>query len=163
MSDIAGSSASDPRDLSIRIRIAASRDKVWRCWTEGPLLEQWFTPSPWTTPRAVVDARTGGKSFILMRGPDGTEVENHDVYLEVVPQQRLVFTDAYTDTEAWTLGAKPFITAILNFSDNGADGTLYKARVRHRSMEDRTAHAEMGFEPGWTAAAKQLEALAQTL
>jgi uncharacterized protein YndB with AHSA1/START domain len=163
MSDIAAALASDPRDLSIRIRIAASRDKVWRCWTEGPLLEQWFTPAPWTTPKAVVDARTGGKSFILMRGPDGTEVENHGVYLEVVPKQRLVFTDAYTDTEDWTPGAKPFITAILNFSDVGVDGTLYEARGRHWSMEDRTAHAEMGFEPGWTAAAQQLEALAQTL
>ncbi len=153
----------DPRDLTLRLTIAAPRHLVWRCWTEGPLLEQWFTPAPWTTPKAIVDARTGGKSLIVMRSPDGTEVENHGIYLEVVPEERLVFTDAYRDSETWTPGDKPFLTAVITFADDGAGRTIYDARVRHWTLEDRKTHAEMGFEPGWTAAARQLEALAKTL
>lgn len=163
MSGTIASATDDPRDLTLRLTIAASREKVWRCWTEGRLLERWFTPAPWTTPKAVVDARTGGKSFILMRGPDGTEVENHGIYLEVVPLQKLVFTDAYRDAETWTPGDKPFLTAIVTFADDGAGGTVYEARVRHWSLEDRDTHAAMGFEPGWTAAARQLEAVAKSL
>ena len=57
---------------------------------------QWFAPLPWTTPRAELDVRPGGASLVVMRGPDGNEFPNRGVYLEVVANERLVFTDAYT-------------------------------------------------------------------
>lgn len=60
---------------------------------------QWFTPPPWKTIRAEIDVRPGGSSNIVMQGPDGTEMPNLGVYLEVVKNERLVFTDAYTS--AW--------------------------------------------------------------
>ncbi len=44
---------------------------------------------------------------------DGNEMACKGVYLEVVPNQRLVFTDAYTD--AWQPSQKPFMTVIVTF------------------------------------------------
>ena len=90
--------------------IAAPRHALWRCWTEPELIKLWFTPRPWTTPVVEVDVRPGGRSHMIFRGPDGEEFPNDGVYLEVVPPQRLVFTDAYV--EAWRPSSKPFITAI---------------------------------------------------
>ena len=151
---------SDNRDLMLTRLIAAPRAAVWRCWTEPALICRWFTPPPFQTIRADMDVRAGGSSLIVMRGPDGVEMPNPGVYLEVVPGERLVFTDAYAS--AWQPSAKPFMTGILTFADEGA-GTRYTATVRHWSVEDRDAHAAMGFEAGWGIATDQLAALAATL
>ena len=152
--------ASADHELVLTRLIDVPRDKLYRCWTEPRLITQWFTPPPWTTPSAQVDVRPGGASLITMRGPDGTEMPNRGVYLEVVPNAKLVFTDAYT--EAWVPSAKPFMTVILTFEDEGGK-TRYTARVRHWTAEDREAHEKMGFHEGWGIATDQLAALAATL
>jgi uncharacterized protein YndB with AHSA1/START domain len=69
---------------------------VWRCWTEPKLLEQWFAPQSWTTDVKTLELRPGGASHIVMRGPDGEESDGVGVFLEAVPEQRLVFTNAFT-------------------------------------------------------------------
>ena len=51
---------------------------------------------PYTTPVAEVDLRVGGASNIVMRSPDGQEIPCPGTYLEIVPDRKLVFTDAYT-------------------------------------------------------------------
>jgi len=124
-------------------------------------MKQWFTPRPYTTPVVEVDVRPGGSNFILMKSPDGMEIPNRGIYLDVVPNERLVFTDAYT--EAWVPSGKPFMTAILTFEDAGAGQTLYTATVRHWTLADCEAHKNMGFHDGWGKAADQLETLAKTL
>ena len=140
--------------------LRARRHNVWRCWTEPELIKQWFTPPPWKTVDARMDVRAGGTSLIVMRGPDGQEMPNPGVYLEVVPNERLVFADAYT--RAWEPSLKPFMTGVLTFEDAGQD-TRYTARALHWSTEDREAHEKMGFHAGWGIATDQLEALAATL
>ena len=67
-----------------------------------------------------------------MQAPDGTLIPNRGVYLEVVMNERLVFTDAYTS--AWVPAAKPFFTGILTFEDE-AGQTRYTARARHWNAE----------------------------
>ena len=92
---------------------------------------------------------------------DGNLIENRGVYLEVVPQERLVFTDTYT--AGWKPAPEPFMTAILTFEDIGDGRTRYTAVARHRSAETAKHHAEMGFHGGWGTVATQLEAYAQGL
>jgi uncharacterized protein YndB with AHSA1/START domain len=108
--------------------------------------------------RAEVDLRPGGTCLIVMQGPEGQEVPNPGIYLEVVRNERLVFTDAYT--RAWEPAEKPFMTGILSFEDLGSGRTRYTARVRHWSAEDRAAHENMGFHEGWGKTTDQLAALA---
>jgi len=147
-------------DLVLTRLIDAPRDRLYRCWTEPELVKQWFTPRPWTTPVVEMDVRPGGASHMVFRGPEGQEFSNDGVYLEVVPNEKLVFTDAYT--EAWVPSAKPFMTAVIIFADE-AGRTRYTARVHHWTAEDKKRHEEMGFHEGWGKAADQLEALARTL
>ena len=144
------------RELVLTRLINAPREKIFRAWTEPELMKQWFTPRPWTTPVVETDVRVGGASYILMRGPNGEEFPNRGVYLEVVPHERLVFTDAFT--RAWEPSEKPFMTAILTFENEGGQ-TRYTARVRHWNIVDREAHEKMGFHSGWGKATDQLEAL----
>lgn len=160
MSTNENAKAAGERELVLTRLIDAPRDKVFRAWTEPELMEQWFTPRPWTTPVVETDVRPGGSSFVLMRGPDGTEHPNHGVYLEVVPNERLVFTDAYE--KAWEPSDKPFMTVVLTFEDEGGK-TRYTARVHHWTVADRETHEKMGFHSGWGQATDQLAALVATL
>jgi uncharacterized protein YndB with AHSA1/START domain len=147
--------------LELTRLIDAPREKLFRCWTEPSLMKQWFAPRPLTTPVAEVDLRVGGASNIVMEMPDGQQIPCPGTYLEIVPNRKLVFTDAYTGD--WVpKDGKPFMTAIITFDDE--DGkTRYTARVRHWSAEDLKTHEEMGFHGGWALCADQLEALAKTI
>ena len=147
-------------ELTLSRLIDASPEKLFRAWTEPELIKQWFTPRPWTTPVVEVDVRPGGCSYFVMQGPNGERFENRGVYLEVVKNRRLVFTDAYTS--AWQPSGKPFMTAVVEFAPEG-DGTRYSARVFHWTEADRAAHEKMGFHEGWGKATDQLEALVATL
>jgi uncharacterized protein YndB with AHSA1/START domain len=147
------------RELVLSRLIDAPRERVYKAWTDPKLIPQWFAPKPWTTPRAEVDVRVGGANLIVMRGPDGTEFPNRGVYLEVVPNERLVFTDAYT--KAWEPSEKPFMTVVLTFEDVGGK-TRYTARVRHWTAADRETHEKMGFHQGWGLCTDQLEALVKS-
>jgi uncharacterized protein YndB with AHSA1/START domain len=152
----AATAPSQDRELVLTRLIDAPRHKVYRAWTDPDLLKQWFAPLPWTTPHAELDVRPGGSSLVVMRGPDGNEFPNPGVYLEVVPNERLVVTDAYT--KAWEPSAKPFMTLVLTFEDEGGK-TRYTARARHWTVADREAHEKMGFHEGWGICADQLAAL----
>ena len=153
-------SASD-RELVLTRLIDVPREKLWRCWTEPKLMLQWFTPAPWKTIHAETDVRPGGSSYIVMQGPDGTEMPNRGVYLEVVKNEKLVFTDAYTS--AWEPSENPFFTCILTFEDAGNGQTRYTARALHWTRENLEAHEKMGFHQGWGIATDQMAALAKTL
>lgn len=153
--------ASGDRELVLVKTLEAPRQAVWRCWTEPELLKQWFAPRPWTTPHAEVDVRPGGTCLVVMRSPDGEDMANPGVYLEVVPNEKLVFTDAYS--KAWEPSENPFMTAILTFEDAGSGRTRYTARAVHWSQADRERHEKMGFHQGWGQCAEQLEAVARAL
>jgi uncharacterized protein YndB with AHSA1/START domain len=147
--------ASD-RELVFTRLIDAPREKLFKAWTTPELLKKWFAPRPWSTPHAELDVRAGGTSLVVMRSPEGQDFPNRGVYLEVVENRRLVFTDAYT--EAWKPSDKPFMTGVLTFDDEGGK-TRYTARALHWSAADREAHEKMGFQEGWGTCADQLAEL----
>jgi uncharacterized protein YndB with AHSA1/START domain len=149
------------RELVLTRIIDAPRENIFRAWTEVELLKQWFAPLPYTTPHAELDVRPGGSSLVVMRGPDGTEFPNPGVYLEVVKNEKIVFTDAFTS--AWVPSEKPFMTAIITLEDLGGGKTKYTALVRHWTVADREAHEKMGFHEGWGICTDQLAALAAKL
>jgi uncharacterized protein YndB with AHSA1/START domain len=148
------------RELVLTRIIDAPREKVFKAWTDPELLKQWFAPLPFTTPVAELDVRPGGANLIVMRDPEGNDFPNRGVYLEVVENERLVFTDAYT--KAWEPSQKPFMTVILTFEDEGGK-TRYTARACHWTVADRETHEKMGFHEGWGQCADQLEALVAKL
>lgn len=161
MTTVVEATPASDRELVLCRIIDAPREKVFRCWTDAALLPKWFAPLPWTTASARLDVRAGGTSAVVMRSPEGVDYPSSGVYLEVVPNQKLVFTDAFTG--AWEPSEKPFMVGILTFEDAGGGKTKYTATVRHWSIEDRDSHEKMGFHEGWGLCTEQLEALARTL
>ena len=95
---------------------------------------------------------------MVMRSPEGNEFPNRGVYLDVVKNERLVFTDAFTT--AWEPSEKPFMTVALTFADQGGK-TKYTARGQHWSVADREAHEKMGFHQGWVLCTEQLATLVE--
>lgn len=148
------------RELVLTRVIDAPPAKLFRAWTEPELMKQWFAPLPWTTTKVEVDLRVGGSSLIVMRSPEGQEFPSRGVYLEVVKNQKLVFTDAFVN--AWEPSEKAFMVATLTFEQHDG-GTRYTARVQHWSTADREAHEKMGFHEGWGLCTDQLAKLAATL
>ena len=149
------------RELVLTRIIDAPREAVYKAWTTPELVKQWFAPLPWTTPHAELDVRPGGSCLVVMRSPEGVDMPNPGVYLEVVPNEKIVSTDAYT--KAWEPSGKPFMTLILTFEDAGNGKTKYTALARHWSAEDKEAHEKMGFHEGWGICTNQLEAIAKKI
>lgn len=161
MPEILEVAPTDPRELALRRRLSVPPHAVWRCWTEPALMEPWFCPKPWRVTDVVLDLRPGGGSTMIMRGPNGESFPNEGVYLEVVPDRRLVFTDAFR--AGWTITENPMFVGVIELEEDGKGGTIYTARARHFTAEGCAKHAEMGWHDGWGAATAQLEEFAATL
>lgn len=148
-------------DLTITRDVDVPREKLFRCWTDATLMEEWFCPKPWRTRDTRLDLRPGGRMEMEMFGPDGESHAQQGVFLEIVPNERIIFTDAYQ--VGWTPSGKPFMTVIVTFEDLGNGRTRYTATARHWNADDRDSHEKMGFKGGWETALDQLVELAGTL
>ena len=147
-------------ELTISRRIAAPPSAVWDAWSDPDKLAAWWIPAPIECRVDTLDLRPGGGFVTRMREGDGAFQPHVDgCFLEAVPEKRLVFTTVLT--EGWQ-PAEPWLalTAILTFEAQDG-GTLYSARVLHKSAEDSAKHDEMGFYEGWGTAIGQLAALTE--
>ena len=143
-------------ELSITRLIEASPETVYRIWTERT--GEWWAPRPYTTPEVDIDLRPGGRALMAMRAPDGTDLPREEgVFLEVVPNRKIVFTNAFAP--GW-IPQDPFMVVIITFEPEGS-GTRYTARVRHWNEETLKSHEAMGFHEGWGIVAGQLAELAE--
>lgn len=65
--------------------------KVYDAWTNPELLARWWGPHGFTNTFHTFDLRPGGWWKFTMHGPDGTEFLNECRFVEIVPDERLVF------------------------------------------------------------------------
>lgn len=149
-------------DLVLERTVDVAPELVWMAWTQPEHLKPWFTPAPWTTIDCEIDLRPGGIFRTIMRSPEGEEFPNLGCYLEVVPQRRLVWTDAlepgFRPSRVEPGPNCPFhFTATILIEPSGR-GTRYTAIAQHRDARSRVEHEEMGFHSGWGTALDQLVA-----
>lgn len=142
-------------ELSIERRIAAPPERVFQVWTERTA--EWWASKPWETEIVAQDLRPGGRTAMIMRGPDQETPLMEGVFLEVTPNRRIVFTNAFT--EGW-IPQQPFMVAFFEFEPDG-EGTLYRAGARHWDAASREGHLQMNFHAGWMQVVDQLAALAE--
>lgn len=147
-------------DLSFTRTLAAPRQLIWDCWTMPEHIPYFFVPAPHKVIAVDIDLRIGGR-FNTTFEVEGRTIDNNGVYLELIPGEKLVFTDTYT--EGWKPVPDPFMTAILLLSDAPDGGTTYTAIARHRTPDKRKMHEDMGFFDGWGIVVTQLEAYAKNL
>jgi uncharacterized protein YndB with AHSA1/START domain len=151
-------------DLVLERIIDVPRELVWVAWTTPEHVKKWFTPAPWTTIACEIDLRQGGIFRTVMRSPEGQESPNVGCYLEIIENERLVWTNALgpgyrpsNGTSKMPCDAIAF-TAVISLEPRG-NGTKYTALVKHGDEEARNKHGEMGFHEGWGKALDQLVAL----
>ena len=151
----------DDTTLTISRLIAAPPSAVWNAWSVPENLAKWWIPAPIECQVVTLDLRPGGGFVTRMREAGAADFQPHvdGCFLEAIPNERLVFTTVLT--EGWQ-PAEPWLalTAILTFEAQDG-GTLYSARVLHKTPEDSAKHDEMGFYEGWGTAIGQLAGLVE--
>lgn len=157
-------------DLTFERIVDVPKEFIWRAWTSPEHLKPWFCPLPWTTIDCEIDLRPGGIFRTVMRSPEGQEFPNIGCYLEVVENEKLVWTNALAPgfRPAPTPAARPedhlefFFTATVALASL-PKGTRYTATVIHADEAGCKKHAAMGFHEGWGKALDQLVALAKKM
>jgi uncharacterized protein YndB with AHSA1/START domain len=149
------------RELVLVRETDVAPEKLYTVWTTAELYPQWFCPKPWTVTDVDIDFRPGGSSRMIMCGPDGERFPNAGVFLELTPNERIVYTDAFLAD--WEPNPNAFFTGIVTFERLPEGGTRYTAKVRHWTKENCEKHAAMGFADGWSTVFDQLVEVARIL
>ncbi len=150
-----------PTDEQILItrEFDAPKHLVYKAWTTPELVKRWWHANRGEVTSAEIDLRVGGTWRYVSVTDDGFEVAFHGEYREIVPNERIVSTEAYEgspDADA---------NATLNtLTLTEADGrTSLAILVEHASKQDRDAHIESGMEDGLQDALDLLEEVAVAL
>lgn len=146
-------------DLVIERDLDFAPHLVWEAWTIPDEVVQWFTPKPWSTASAAIDLRPGGEFGVTMCDPDGKEYPYSGCYLEIVPNEKLIWTSAlgpgYRPAPSPSAEHDIRFTAVLTITPKG-DGCHYRVELMHMNEDSKKAHEGMGFDHGWNAALDQL-------
>src|SRR6266566_6078513 len=86
-----------PTDTQIQVTrdFAAPKHLVYKAWTTPELIKRWWHAKRGEATIAEVDLRVGGKWRWVMVTNNGLEVAFHGEYREVVPNERLVYTEVF--------------------------------------------------------------------
>jgi uncharacterized protein YndB with AHSA1/START domain len=143
------------REITITRVFDAPRSLVFKAWTDGAQLAQWWGPKGFTNPVCEIDARVGGAIRIHMRSPDGLVYPMRGEFREIVAPERLVFTNIAVDT-----ADKPIIEGLttVTFAEHAGKTTL-TLRTRGRAVVDYAVGYLQGMEAGWTGSIDKLEML----
>jgi uncharacterized protein YndB with AHSA1/START domain len=90
--DPAVSDLSVAHEIKITRLVNAPRELAFSAWTDPEKVVKWWGPNGFTTTTERMDVRPGGVWKYVMHGPDGVDYPNMTVYEEIVPPERLVYT-----------------------------------------------------------------------
>lgn len=145
-------STQSDREIIITRVFNASRELVFKAWTEPKHIEQWWGPEGFTTRVTEMDLRPGGQWRYVMIGPDGTEYPAKGVFREIVPPERIVTSDEFDEGIEKVLDADLPQGMVLTAIFEDLEGkTRLTIRVMHESADDRRKHEEMGVVAGWNS------------
>jgi uncharacterized protein YndB with AHSA1/START domain len=127
----------------------ARAEDVFDAWTSPEVMRRWLhCGSDWSTPEAEVDLRVGGEVRVVMRRPDGVEVEAWGQYTLIDRPERLAMT--------WRFQDEPSNEQLIELSFSEADGSTKVVLVNSRIS---THERRDGQDEGWLGCLEQLERL----
>jgi uncharacterized protein YndB with AHSA1/START domain len=143
------------REITITRVFDAPREMVFAAWTDPQRLARWWGPKGFTNPVCEIDARVDGAIRIHMRSPDGRVYPMKGEFREIVPPERLVFTNiALDDAGNHVIEG---LTTVTFAAERGK--TRMTLHTRGRAMIDYAAAYLQGMEAGWTGSIDKLQAL----
>jgi uncharacterized protein YndB with AHSA1/START domain len=125
--------------VRIERTFAASAEAVFDAWTSPEVMRRWLHPAAdWETPEAEVDLRVGGKVRVVMRRPDGSEIEAKGEYTLIDRPHRLVMT--------WMFGDEPSNEQLIELSFTESEGATTVVLVNSGiSTEERRDAQDWGW------------------
>ncbi len=127
----------------------APRELVFAAWTKPEHLAQWWGPTGWTLPVCTLDFRPGGVWHYCMRSPTGEDAWGKATYHEIVPPERIVYTDIFSDADGNPIAGAPEMLITIEFAAEGSK-TKVTSRAQFASVEDYKAILAMGMVEGLT-------------
>ena len=79
----------------------APRTLLWQCFTDAERMKHWWGPKGYTVLSSKMDLRVGGTYHYGMKTPDGGAMWGLFKYREIVPQEKLVFVNAFSGRTGW--------------------------------------------------------------
>lgn len=132
----------------------APRRLVFDAFTKPELVKQWLLGPPgWSMPLCEIDLRVGGAYRYVWRHTNGKEMGMGGIYREIVPQERLVFTELFD--EAWYPGESLITTTLAEQEGR----TTLTSTILYVSQEARDGVLKSGMESGIVASYDRLEEL----
>ena len=126
---------------------AASAEDAFDAWTSPEVMRRWFHCGPdWDTPEAEVDLRVGGKVRLVMRRPDGIEVEARGEFTLIDRPHQLVMT--------WTFDDDPSNEQLIELSFSESEGSTTVVMVNSGISTDERRDAQ---DAGWHGCFEELE------
>ncbi|MFD9741343.1 SRPBCC family protein [Umezawaea sp. NPDC059074] len=150
-----------PTDTQILITrtFNAPKHLVFRASTEPELIKRWWHGGHGEMTVAEVDLRVGGKWRYALVTPGGDEVAFHGEYHEIVPNERIVATEAFEGIPDPDGNA-----AVCTYEFTEEDGrTTLRMLIEHKTKEGRDMHIESGMESGMQKGLDLLEETAVSL
>lgn len=153
-------------EFTVSRTFTAPRARVWRAWTDRGQMAQWFGPKGITTPVATQDFRPGGIYHYCMKTPDGHENWGRCLYREIVPQEKLVWVNSFSNP-AGEVVRPPFsdpwpheMLTTVTFTESGETTVVNLSWLPiNATVEEiqtfNSAHA--GMQQGWSGSFEQLE------
>jgi len=151
-----------PTDEQILItrEFDAPRHLVYEAFTKPELVRRWWHSNRGEMTVCEIDLRVGGVWRYVMVAEGFGEVGFHGEYREIVPNERIVSTEAY---EGIPDADEHAAVNVLTLTDLGNDRTLLSILVEHPTKEGRDAHINSGMEEGMQDALDLLEKVAVSL
>jgi uncharacterized protein YndB with AHSA1/START domain len=130
------------QELVITAVVDAPRRLVFEACTKPEHVRHWWGLRRMTMTVCEIDLRPGGAwRYVLRDNETGREDAFSGVYREIVPPERMVYTEGW---EAMP-GHDYLVTATLT---EDAGKTTLTSRLRYKSREDRDGHVQSGMESG---------------
>jgi uncharacterized protein YndB with AHSA1/START domain len=154
-------------DFVISRTFEAPRDLVWKAFTEPERMKQWWGPKGFTVIASKMDLRPGGTYHYGMRAPDGSQMWGKMVYREIVPPERIVFINSFSD-EAGGIARHPMapnwpleMFSVFTFEDVGGKTKFTVRWSPHNATEEERkvfAASHDSMRGGWGGTMDQLAA-----
>lgn len=136
---------------------SASRELVFEAFSKPEHLKHWWGPKGWTLPFCELDFRPGGVWLYCMRSPGGEESWGKATYQDIVPPEKITYTDSFVDSDGNVLGEMPQMRITVTFEDLG-NKTKVINHVVFESAEDLKTVLDTGMELGLNETWDRLEA-----
>lgn len=140
----------DTPEVKITRVFNAPKRLVWQAWSDPRHLMKWWGPKDFTSPACRIDFKVGGTYLFCMESSEGQKYWSTGKFLAIEPQDRIVFTDNFSDEHGNIIPASAYgfaedfpkdlqVTLLFKEVDGKTHFTLIHTGLPAGEISDMTA------------------------